>query len=709
MADKTFVLRVAIENGQPVVKYMEDLGDKGEKAARKIRKAASDEANPAMRGLNAAMVEGQQAMDGYVRRAGPFGQVLASMGKGGYAAAAAVGAVTVAAVLLTGKITSAVAAMDDLADKSQRLQINVETLQALRLAARDAGFELEQGDAAAEALRDARLKALSGTRGSKKGLKLFQDFGISKEELLQLSDVEGLLNRISQGAKAMGNDMVAAAKLAELGLKPLTDLLLNMPGYMEDAVAELKAMGVIIDASIVQKGAEANAAWELMSSKIDAQLTPVFIRLAETALPVLEKILNLLAGIIKILPPAMDGFAAAWSFASGDILGGAAALQRAMAREGVGPGAAPGVSTAYAPGTRITKGTATSEDMAMLRREKPRNQFIPGGDDEDSEGAAAAKRAEAEAERERAAALKLVLDLKGKEAEINEKLKDDIAQLRRGHELGVEGLKTEAELNAAIADATARAAAESQKARDEQSKWIKGIIAGADELIAILDGVEQRQEGVNLRMGVFNQLLSGSISSLNDILDLLIDIVTQIVQMAAQMAIDGKGDFWSNIVDIAGGLFGFGGGSSSTLTTLKPVTPNLSFTPFPGRAGGGATQAGRIYRWDETGGEKFIMANRDGYVANPHQVADMAARHARGWQAAAGGAAQPVLVSSVVENHGPPMDQKTETRRGADGRMELRTILTPIVTDIQKENIQGGRTDAALRSRVGARPRLQSR
>ena len=732
MADKNFVLRIDLENGQPVIRAIEDLGEKGERAMKRVKKGAQDDASPAMRGLNAALGEGQQRLDGYVRSAGPFGNVLAAMGKGGYAAAAALGALSVAAALVTSKIGATLKAMDDLADKGQRLEVSVETLQALRLAAREAGYELEQGDAAAQAIRDARQAALSGTKGSKKTLQLFADFGISKSELLQLSDVEGMLNRIAQGAKAMGNEMVAGAKLSKLGLDPLKDLLLGMPGDIEAATGAFREQGLIIDEAIVQKAAEANAQWEEMQTKITVALTPALVDMAEQAIPALQKLIDFLRDALaminvlersqeQVLMDRAEAWVEIWGRAKDSMIGGgvwgggngilpgvyseetalanikktAAALGRLRRGEAVDGSGAP------AP----TIGTATSEDWAMLRREKPRNQFVPAGGD-DPEEEAAANRAAAAAARDRAAAEKLVLDVKGKEAQINARLQETIEGLNKARADGV--ITSDAELAALTKAATEKAQAEIKAARDDQSKWIKGVISGAERLIEILDGVEQRQEGINLRMGVFNELLSGGVTNAGDLLDLIVKLVSQMAQLAAQMAIAGKGDFWSNLFDIGAGLLGFGGGSASAASAAAGKGIGGFLNLFGGgRAGGGPTEGGKFYRWQETNGERYFMADRDGFVQTPHAAAAMAAREASA--ARTFSLPAPVLVSAVTENHGPPMESRSETRRGAAGRTEIRTILTPIVTDIQKENIQGGRTDAALRSRLGARPRLQSR
>lgn len=52
MADKSFVLRIEMQNGQAVIKGLDDIGDKGERAFKRVKQAADDQASAGMRGLN---------------------------------------------------------------------------------------------------------------------------------------------------------------------------------------------------------------------------------------------------------------------------------------------------------------------------------------------------------------------------------------------------------------------------------------------------------------------------------------------------------------------------------------------------------------------------------------------------------------------------------------------------------------------------------
>ena len=78
-----------------VRRALDRLGGEGQTALRRIERAS----RPASKGLvaiNSAAREGQNALRGYAAQAGPLGSVLGSMGKGGLAAAAAVGAFSAA-------------------------------------------------------------------------------------------------------------------------------------------------------------------------------------------------------------------------------------------------------------------------------------------------------------------------------------------------------------------------------------------------------------------------------------------------------------------------------------------------------------------------------------------------------------------------------------------------------------------------------------
>ncbi|BCW88053.1 hypothetical protein sos41_11910 [Alphaproteobacteria bacterium SO-S41] len=707
MADKSFILRYEIENGQVVIKGLDDIGAKHEQVAKRIKRASEAEATVGMRALNTAVDQGGQLMDGYVRRAGPFGQVLASMGKGGFAAAAAIGATSAAVILMTGHVGRAIKDMDTLVDTAGRLKIDVETLQALRVSARESGFDPTQADSSVSSLRDARMSALSGLRGSENSLKAFEALGISKGELRGLEDMDKLLARVSQGAREMGDQGRAVSVLWKIGLDAIADALVKTEGGLDGVIAHAKETGQVVDREIAQRAADINDKWEEMSQKLTVTLVPAFTSLAAAAMPVLEAIANKIRSVLDLfgqIQRSQEELLRERAQTLGNLMVEAEDDTFGMRGWMGGGGVAPGIYTAETLKKELFK---TMNELAALKAVQnapkpvdtlplnPPEAKIP---DIVKPDYAAANREEAEAARELAEAQRLVLEVSGKEAQINAKLKDTLDGLADARKRGV--ITSEAQYQSLIANAKAQAQADLNAASADRNKWLTQANAKAKDLAESLKGVDYVQEGVNGRMSAMNTLMSGAVRTATDLLGVIADLVAEFARMAAQGAAKGEGSWWSIFSDLISGAVGLGGGSGSSPSWLTKAIGSVS-----GRAGGGPTEAGKVYRWEEYSGEKFIMSNRAGYVASPHAAANMAGQQR---QAAAIVQVAP-KVELKVSNMGPPMEVEQRQTQRADGSTQIEAILRPMVTGIQKSNIASGRTDAVMRARTGARPVLNRR
>jgi len=691
MADKSFILRMEIENGQAVVRQIEDLGAAGERAGRKIKQAVDGEATPGLRGFNAAVFEGGRALDGFAMRAGPVGRILSEMGRGGYAAALAVGATVTGVVLLAGQVKSAVRDMDQLADAAERLKINAETLQALRIGARDSGFEPGQADQSVQSLRDARLSALSGLRGSEKSLKAFEALGISRADLVQLESMEALLARVAAGAKAMGDEGRAAGVLFKLGLDAIATALIRSNGDLAAFTAALKANGQVIDEELVKKGAEVNQRWDEMATKLNVAVTPALVRLGEVATPVLEFFANSLAmiangltsmqGALEIVAPTLAATARELAVIDGLV----ARLPFAAAAGQVGAAAAARVA-------------AEAEAEAEARRRgwgAVGAQFA--GETVEVVGRRGVRAAAAQADRDLAAARKLVLSLSGQEVQVNARLQETLEGLAKARRLGV--IASDAEYQSLVRNAEA-------KARQElsgQADSLDAAARAAGQYAEQLAGIDSAADGAALRLSAMDRILRGQVTTLNDLLSVLADVIAEMARMAAQQAISGQGDFFGNFASMIGGFFGGGGSAGQS----GGVGPGVSTGQFGGRrAAGGPVDPFKAYLVGERGPE-LVTFGGHGYVHNAGHTAAMMAGQQR--QAAMAVNVAPAQVEFKVINQGPPMEVETRQSRGADGRLQAEAILRPIVSDIQKSNIASGRTDSALKGRFGQRPLLTRR
>lgn len=364
MADKSYILRLEMENGQAVIRGLEDIGAKGEQAGRKIKTAFASEATPGARAFSVATDEAGRAVEGFAQRLGPLGRILTALGPRGLIMAGAIGGF----VALGASVRGALNDMDQLADTSQRLKVGVETLQSLRLGARESGFELGQADSSIQSLRDARAKALGGLRGSETAQRAFEALGISEDELEKLDTMEKLLSRVAVGLRGIGEAGQRAGIELALGIDPIGPMLETLIG----SIAELNASNVelarIVREDVVKSGAEAHDKFEEMATKLKSAVTPAFVAFGELTLPILQALSEGLAAVlngVKAIGNALPDMVR--DMANATV--GAIALQAAVQASLVSAAAA-------TRGAAITESTLTESDRANLRSEKPRDTEI---------------------------------------------------------------------------------------------------------------------------------------------------------------------------------------------------------------------------------------------------------------------------------------------------------------------------------------------
>lgn len=94
MTDRSVAVRLSTEGGGKVKAELQDVGEAGEKALKRIQ-TSTGPANSALRAIDATSQELQSSMNGFAGRLGPVGAGLASLGPAGLAAASAIGLFTV--------------------------------------------------------------------------------------------------------------------------------------------------------------------------------------------------------------------------------------------------------------------------------------------------------------------------------------------------------------------------------------------------------------------------------------------------------------------------------------------------------------------------------------------------------------------------------------------------------------------------------------
>lgn len=115
---------------------------------------------------------------------------------------------------IKGMIESTVEWADEIQKASQRLGITIENVQALRIAAREAGKSFQDIEGSLVKLEQAAAKALGGPG---KQRQAFQRLGVSDEDLKHLNKID-LLSKVAQGVNGQDRSQATANLAPIVGL-----------------------------------------------------------------------------------------------------------------------------------------------------------------------------------------------------------------------------------------------------------------------------------------------------------------------------------------------------------------------------------------------------------------------------------------------------------------------------------------------------------
>ncbi|HYC66640.1 hypothetical protein [Brevundimonas sp.] len=204
-----------------------------------------------------------------------FGSALEPLGVAGLAAAAGVAALAVA----TQQTIAAMRFADEIDDAAQKLNVGTSALQEFRFAMTEVGGEAANADAAIEKFNEVLGQAQSGL--SPRALKGFNALGISKETLDSWSSFEDAIPEVSRRISELAKESERAAVAEKLGLGDMLPLLREGADEMDNLRQKARDMGIVMDAELVKKGADANQQFETLSQVIKVQLTSAFIELSD--------------------------------------------------------------------------------------------------------------------------------------------------------------------------------------------------------------------------------------------------------------------------------------------------------------------------------------------------------------------------------------------------------------------------------------------
>jgi hypothetical protein len=273
--NQALLLQVSADTSK-ALKQLDNLQNRIKGTSRQIdRSLSSTNDNLARkfgRGLGTT-VRGE--LEGIASRAGPAAGALNGFGAAGLAAAAALGALTVAA----GRAIEAMSFGDELQTSADKLQITAEALQELQFAAEETDVPLESLEAGLAKL-NGTIGAFKTGIGGKKVAGAFEALGISKESLDDVTDATQLLPILADRLGQVSDTASQVQIARKLGIEDLLPLLRQGSNGLAEMRDRARELGLVISNDTVKALADADRQMELATRQIQANLRVAFSGLA---------------------------------------------------------------------------------------------------------------------------------------------------------------------------------------------------------------------------------------------------------------------------------------------------------------------------------------------------------------------------------------------------------------------------------------------
>ncbi len=229
-------------------------------------------------------------------QAGVLGAALSGMGLAGVAAGAALVGIGAAA----GKARQAFDYADEIADTAAKLAVTTDALQEYRYAIELLGGQTADADSALEGFAKTLGLAQSGL--SKKAIKPFQALGLDPTTF---SSAEEGLEAVIEKLSALGSTAQQAALADKLGIGSIIPAIRAGGDAIADLRKEARETGQVMDASLIQKGGEANDELLKLSGTLRTEINSALIQLA----PSLTAVAGGVKDIATELRPVIELFA----------------------------------------------------------------------------------------------------------------------------------------------------------------------------------------------------------------------------------------------------------------------------------------------------------------------------------------------------------------------------------------------------------------
>lgn len=298
-------IRLSLKDGDRTRQGLIAIGDAGQRALERIERSA-EPASKSLLALNAASRETRGGMEGLAGRLGPIGSAMGALGTVGLAASAGVAALGLALVAAVQRSRDAAQSFAEIAKEADRVGMGVEAFQEIAYAARNTGVDVEK---LGEALKELAGRALDAFQNGGEAAEGFKRIGLEQKDLQsRIGDTDKLFTEVIQrigSLKTAGERVLTVQQIfGDEGGEPLLALIARGSDEFARLRKEAHAMGVVLDESMIRRGADAARQLDTLSSVIQTNLNAAVVDLA----PILVDMARLFADIARAVADVVDGF-----------------------------------------------------------------------------------------------------------------------------------------------------------------------------------------------------------------------------------------------------------------------------------------------------------------------------------------------------------------------------------------------------------------
>lgn len=303
MANKADIVLRFLAKDEGVRDALSGMGKDGKKALRDIDRAAKG-AKPGLKAVDNVVNDIKSSTDGMVNRLGPAGSLLKGLGPIGIAAGAGLGAALLGAQQLGAAGERAILTLAEMSRAAEKLELDPEQFQALRLELERLGISTEKTDMAFATAQKTLSEATLGTGEFYSALKLINPELVKQVRLARTTSER--LDLIKTAYRDAGTEAERNTILVRTfgdGNVEAGQRLLQMEGSLDATTQAYKDQGLVIGKDLLPRYEEMAQEITANSQKAEAAALRLTSRLAELGLSGSQLKANFANSFASLFPP----------------------------------------------------------------------------------------------------------------------------------------------------------------------------------------------------------------------------------------------------------------------------------------------------------------------------------------------------------------------------------------------------------------------